>query len=307
MIKILEYIVKGVMTLFALLPLRIHHFNARLIAWLIGSVIRYRRDDVMINLARSFPDKKYKELKKICKEFYLHFADILVETVWFGGSNRKRIKKQRIVELSDIRPLNEMYENSPGVMLMTSHCGNWEVLGAFVLSNYSSLPDYMRVSNCCVIYKRLSSKFWDDIIKDNRCKPIEGKEVFEGYVESNELVRYVLTHRNEKKFYLVNTDQSPYYNAKTSDIVEFMHQPTATMTAAAALAHKCKLSIAYMGMRSTERGHYTLECHPICMDASTVPTDEIMKRYYELLQADIEAQPANYLWTHRRWKRDITK
>ncbi len=28
-----------------------------------------------------------------------------------------------------------------------------------------------------------------------------------------------------------------------------------------------------------------------------------MRRYYKLLEADIEAQPWNYLWTHNRWKR----
>ena len=27
-----------------------------------------------------------------------------------------------------------------------------------------------------------------------------------------------------------------------------------------------------------------------------------MERYYALLQKDIEAQPSNYLWSHKRWK-----
>ena len=29
---------------------------------------------------------------------------------------------------------------------------------------------------------------------------------------------------------------------------------------------------------------------------------ELMQRYYRLLEEDIQKQPWNYLWTHKRWK-----
>ena len=305
--KVGKFILKGIMSLFALLPLKVHYWNAKGFAWFIGSVVRYRRDDVMVNLARSFPELKYKELKKICKQFYQHFADILVEAIWFGGCSSEKFHRQRIVELADVEPFNRLYENSPSVMLMTTHCGNWELFGGYAQTNYSGKPMAMREDNCCVVYKRLSSKVWDDIMGENRCAPLtrQIKKQFDGYIESNDIIRYVLSHRDEKKFYLINTDQCPYYNAKTFSVLDFMNQKTATMTAAAALARKCHMSVAYLGMRNDRRGHYFLECRPICTDAATMELDEIMKRYYGFLEADLKAQPFNYLWTHRRWKKEI--
>ena len=40
----------------------------------------------------------------------------------------------------------------------------------------------------------------------------------------------------------------------------------------------------------------------IARDASELAPGEVMDRYYALLQKDIEAQPSNYLWSHKRWK-----
>jgi Kdo2-lipid IVA lauroyltransferase/acyltransferase len=305
--KVSKFLLKGVMSLFAALPLKVHYWSAKGFAWFIGSVVRYRRDDVMINLARSFPELKYKELKKICKQFYQHFADLLVEAVWFGGCSPERFRNQRIVELADVDSFNYLYENSTSVMLMTSHCGNWELHGGYIQSNYTGKPMAMREDNCCVVYKKLSSDVWNEIMGENRCATLtrKGKKDFHGYIESNDIIRYVLTHRDEKKFYLINTDQCPYKSAKTFSVVDFLNQKTATMTAAAALARKCHMSVAFLGMKNDRRGHYTLECHPICVDAARMDLDEIMKRYYALLEADIKAEPYNYLWTHRRWKKEI--
>ncbi len=305
--KVRKCLLKALMSLFAALPLKVHYWNAKGFAWLIRSVLRYRRDDVMINLARSFPELKYKELKKISKRFYQHFADILVEAVWFGGCSPERFHRQRIVEIADMEPFSHLYDNSSSVMLMTSHCGNWELHGGYIQSNYSGAPMPMREDNCCVVYKKLSSEVWNEIMGENRCATLtkKGKKNFHGYIESNDIIRYVLEHRDEKKFYLINTDQSPYYNAKTFAVVDFLNQKTATMTASAALARKCHMSVAFLGMKTDRRGHYILECHPICIDAAQMETEEILKRYYALLEADIREQPFNYLWTHRRWKKEI--
>ena len=69
------------------LPLKFHYFMGDIFAWLARVVIRYRYDVVMINLSRSFPDKKYKQLQTLAKEFYKHFGEILAEAIWFSGSN----------------------------------------------------------------------------------------------------------------------------------------------------------------------------------------------------------------------------
>ena len=43
------------------LPLWFHHGAAHFLCWLLRDVFHYRRDVVLTNLSRSFPDKKYKQ------------------------------------------------------------------------------------------------------------------------------------------------------------------------------------------------------------------------------------------------------
>jgi KDO2-lipid IV(A) lauroyltransferase len=54
-------------------------------------------------------------------------------------------------------------------------------------------------------------------------------------------------------------------------------------------------------MERAGRGHYVIRYRTICEDARTMSVEDIMKRYYELLEEDIRKQPENYLWSHRRW------
>ena len=83
--------------------------------------------------------------------------------------------------------------------------------------------------------------------------------------------------------------------------VEFMHRECRTMAAAANMAAKFAFPVMYQRMVIEERGKYRIEYELICEDASKMPVEEIMQRFYDLLTKDIEAQPENYLWTHRRW------
>ena len=81
-----------------------------------------------------------------------------------------------------------------------------------------------------------------------------------------------------------------------------MHQPTQAMVGGAAIATKFKMSVVYLRWSVTAREHYTIEFVPITRDASAMTPVDIMKEFYRLLQEDLERQPENYLWTHKRWK-----
>ena len=297
-----KYLLKAVMAIFGILPLKVHYALARFLSWLACDVVGYRRDDVMVNLSRSFPEMKYEELTRVRKDFYRHFGDLIAETVWFGASSAARVRKQRIVEIANPEVINHLADVAPSVVTMYSHCGNWELLGGIENYNYTDTPIPFRENNFCVVYKALSSKVWDDIMRDNRCAPLHDSRNFPGYIESGDIIRYAFKHRDEQKFYNMNTDQSPYFNSGANVDIEFMHQRTRTMTGAAALARKFGMAVAYLSMNCDRRGHYVLQYTTICEDASTMSAADIMKKYYELLERDINANPANYLWTHRRWK-----
>lgn len=294
-------IVRGLMVVLGKLPLGFHYAWAGLISRLAGSVIHYRRDVVMTNISRSFPDKKYKDLKVISRDFYRHFGEIIAEAIWFAGATPERLRRSHVVEMENPEELNRLYSSSPSVLLLASHAGNWELFGGYYSYSYSQ-PMACGENDVCIVYKKLSSPVWDDVMKANRVAPVVDKEHFDGVVESQEVIRYMVRHRSDRKIYCFITDQHPYRGSAGIDVGEFMHQPTTSMDGGAKLACKFGMSVAYLTMERAGRGHYRLKFVTICEDASATSPEAIMRKYYELLQKDIEAQPSNYLWTHKRWK-----
>ena len=285
------------------LPLKAHYANARFLAWLIADVFRYRRDVVSFNLARCFPEKTTRELKELRKQAYRHFADIVVESVWFGACrDPKRLHDARIVEIANPQVISELFASAPSIAVLYSHCGNWELYGGIESYNYSGQPMPVTEQNFSVVYKRTNSKTTDEVLRMNRFAPLKDRDGFKGYVETRDLIRYAFSHRDEKRIYNINTDQRPYADSGANIPVRFLGQDTRTMTGAAAIAKKFGMAVCYLRMMPKERGHYIMEYVPICEDASKSSVEAIMARYYELLEADLRKDPANYLWTHKRFR-----
>ena len=297
-------ITEMLMRLLALQPLKMHYFWGRCLSWFVSGPMRYRRDVVMINLARSFPEKKYSELRKIADDFYKHFGDLFAETFWFAGSHdTNRLRDSHICEMEHADVLNRLYNDCPGVIVLTSHLGNWELTGGIL--NYVYAPDKVDFGekNTTVVYKELSNSFWDKVFGDNRCAPIAKENKETCYVESRKILRFVIAHRNEKRLYIFPTDQCPYKYASAHTVDNFMHQPTLTMTGGAALAHKFGFAVVYMAFKKKEDFGYKMSFREICPDASKFTPEDIMNKFYSYLEEDVNAQPENYLWTHKRWKK----
>lgn len=102
--------------------------------------------------------------------------------------------------------------------------------------------------------------------------------------------------------YIYPADQAPYWYAGKHPIGEFMHQPTNAMLGSMGVACKLGHSVMYMKMQRMERGRYEMTLVPICRDASQLTPEEILRKYYDLLQDEINETPHNWLWTHKRWK-----
>ena len=293
----------GLMRALGALPLGFHLACGKALGWLAGSVLHYRRDVVTANLARSFPDKKYDELARIRKQFYRYLGTVLGEAVWFNGCDKgRRLRESGIVTFTNPETLNDIYERSSSIVLLTAHSGNWELFGGFMF--YSpDVPLVFRENDVHVIYKRLTSPVWDEVMKAGRITPIVDKEAYEGLVESRDALRHVLKRRGRKTIYAFITDQHPYQGTAAIDVGEFMHQPTTSMDGAAKLAVKEGMAVLYLSFRPAEEyGKWTVTFETICENAEGASTSEIMKSYYQRLQRDIEATPWNYLWTHKRWK-----
>ena len=302
MYKVGSWLLLGLLRLLGLLPLRVHYALGRFVTWLLQYVVGYRRDEVMHNLTKAFPDEKVWDLRVVRKEFYRHLGEVIAETVWFGACRGpKRLHRQRLVEIDNPELVATYREASPGMVILAGHTGNWEIIGGIAAYNYSDIPSPLSEENYCVVYRALSSRVWGEIMRDNRTAPLHDRKAYDGYLDSKELIRYAFKHAGEGKAYGILIDQRPYFHSPADIEVDFMGQRVKTMTGGAALARKFNMAVLYQTARRDRRGHYTLHYTPICGDASKMSVEEIMKKYYALLESDIREQPANYLWSHKRF------
>ncbi len=284
------------------LPLKFHYFMGDILVWIAENMLHYRSDVVWINISRSFPDLKYKALKKIYRDFYRHLGEIFAEAVWFGASSYGRLYDSGIVTVMNPEEINEYFHSSPSMTVLSTHCGNWELLGGFLGYRTSTGAKVeIREEDVNVVYKKLSSDVFDEVFKRNRIAPLEvvGTEC---EVESSNVLRFAVRHKDERRVYIYPTDQAPYWKAGKHPIGEFMHQETNAMLGSVGIACRFSHAVMYMKMRRMERGRYEMTLIPICRDASQMTPEEIMRRYYDLLEEEINETPHNWLWTHKRWK-----
>ena len=284
------------------LPLNLLYRVGDFSAWLAGNALHYRSDVVWINLSRSFPDKKYKELKSVYKDFYRHLGELVAEFIWFGGSTFKKLRKQGIVKITNSQVLADMREKAPSVTLLSTHCGNWELMGG--LPGYESADGALfpfSERDIYVVYKKLSSEVSDRVFALNRIAPLEivGTEC---EVESKNILRFSIANKDRKCLYIYPADQAPYKGAGKHPIGEFMHQSANAMIGSMGLACKLSHAVVYMGMKRLERGRYEVTFTPICEDASQTTPESILRKYYDLLEQELNETPANWLWSHKRWK-----
>ena len=295
-------LIRGLMVLLSKLPLKFHYFMGDILAWLAVNVIHYRSGVVWKNLSRSFPQLKYRELKKIYKDFYKHFGEIFAEAIWFGGSSYERLRKNGIVTVMNPEEISEMYDSSPSMTFLSTHCGNWELMGGFL--GYRTATGgkiCFEEKDITVVYKKLKNHVFDRVFALNRIAPLVDVGT-ECEVESSGILRYSIQHRNEKRVYIYPTDQAPYYKSGPHPIGKFMHQDTMAMLGSVGVACRLSHSVMYMKMKQVERGRYEMTLIPICRNASESTPEEIMRKYYDLLEEEINETPHNWLWSHNRWK-----
>ena len=200
--KIGVALVRGLILLFSKLPLRCLYGIGSVFSWFAAKVFHYREGVVMTNLARSFPELPYWDLESIADAYYRHMGDIIAETIWFGGSDYDRIRKQRICTIANPEVLNEAFESSPGVVILNSHCGNWEIMGGFCVYNYDERhPNPYVEDDMYVVYKKQNSGVMDEVLKRNR---INCKRDYQGMLEASQLLRSALKNKGKKSIYILS-------------------------------------------------------------------------------------------------------
>lgn len=282
------YIVYPFFYLLSLIPWRIMYFISDGIYGVLFYVFGYRKKVVMQNLLIAFPEKTEKERIRIAKDFYHNLIDTILEMVKLISISDKEVAKRFS---SNIEVVNQFYDTGVNLQLMAGHFFNWEVinLGIARYGKYPWVGVYMPVAN----------KAFTKIIYDVRSKyntilipATEFKTKFHKYVNG----RYALG---------LAADQNPG-NPDNSYWINFFGRLTPFVKGPEKGAKRNNTPIIFGHFYKTKRGYYRIDFEVMVTEPRNYADGEITKIYAEAVEKAVRKVPANYLWSHRRWKHEYS-
>lgn len=270
------------------LPLSILYLFSSFISVILIYVFPYRKKIILKNIERSFPELTIQQQKQVARNFYRHFADLLIEGVKNLTISKKELQKRMFVKNPEL--MQKLFENGKNVILVSGHYNNWEWL--------ISAQNFLFPHQAFGIGMPMTSKFWDQ--KVNRQRERFGMKV----VHAKNYKAVIETFK-EKPIAILNlSDQAPP-DAKKSYWTTFLNQPTPVLFGTEFMANEYDFSVVFFVVRKRKRGYYELELNLITDNSKELKYGEITEAHTLLLEKEIIQHPEFWLWSHKRWKRAV--
>ncbi|MEJ0005041.1 MAG: hypothetical protein WDM77_01230 [Steroidobacteraceae bacterium] len=68
------------------------------------------------------------------------------------------------------------------------------------------------------------------------------------------------------------------------------------------IAHAARFAVIFAGMRRIARGRYEVVCEELAPAGERSAAGELTERYARAVERQVRDAPADWLWSHRRWK-----
>lgn len=258
---------------------------SNVVSYLVFDLLKYRQEVVLTNLRNSFPDKSEEEIRQIASLYYRNVTDILLETV-----KLKRITRSEALERleSDSDILDKYYEEGKNLVIVLGHLGNWEIANLFASLRFSH--------QIVVVYHPLANTVFEDWLYKIRTQ--FGSKL----VPMKEAYAWANSKPDKPFIFLLVNDQSP--RPEKAYWTTFMNQDTGVFRGVEIISRELKTPVLYAGILRNEqkRGFYKFHLEVITENPEKEPNNSILERQITLLEKDIQQQPDNWLWSHRRWK-----
>jgi KDO2-lipid IV(A) lauroyltransferase len=280
------YIVFPLLYLLSCLPFFMLYRLSDFAAFVLRKIIKYRKDVVLTNLKHAFPDKSDSELNRIAKDFYRNLTDTFIESIKMISLSKRRFYNMVSINLDDSIALAE---KGKSIQFLAGHQFNWE-LANWIIADKMPIPFvgvYMKIKN-----KAINKIFYD--------------------MRSRTGTKLVATHEFRTKMHQMLTDQhciglaadqNPG-NPENAYWLNFLNRPAPFVTGPDKSARKTNYAVVFLQLVKIRRGKYDFRSIVVKEDAAGSAEGELTRRYRDLLEETVRSNPDNYLWSHRRWKRN---
>ncbi|MFI8740740.1 lysophospholipid acyltransferase [Stutzerimonas zhaodongensis] len=155
--KLKGALVVGFLRLFALLPWRAVQGSGRFIGWLMWKLPNRSREVARINLSKCFPELDAAERERLLgqslQQIGMAFTESACAWIWPADKTLRLVK-----EVEGLEVLEQALASGKGVVGITSHLGNWEVLNHFYCAQCKPI----------IFYRPPKLKAVDDLLQRQR-------------------------------------------------------------------------------------------------------------------------------------------
>ena len=267
------------------LPSRVAVFLGGMLGFVAFYLLSRERHRTMAHLSAVFPERGAAWARQIARRTFSHLGKSLLEVMTISPR-----RLQSCVDFQGVEHLDAAVRLGKGVVFVTGHIGNWEIMGGAVAAKYSlsvvAAPIEPEPVNDMVVAMRASMGVRTIL----RSRAGAAKELIRVFRE-NRILGILIDQ---------DTDVEGAF-------VDFMGKPAWTPTAAAQMAIKFSAPVVfgYVQRGSDDRHTITIE-GPLNLirtgnDEEDIRTNTAM--FTKMIEKAILQNPEQWVWMHRRWRR----
>lgn len=259
----------------------------KLLGLMIFFLSKKRREITFSNLKHAFPEKDDEWIKTVRLKSFFNLGITFAELFAIKSLSDKEIREY--ISIQNLDKINEVYYRGKGVIFLSAHFGNWELM-AYSFGSIANLP-------MTIIVKPQKNEIADKFL--NKIRTNKGNKIVSMYKSAFEIIKSI---KNKETIALL-ADQAA---TKDKDMyVEFFGRLASTYEAPAQLALKFNVPIV-MGF-SIRQPNNTYIVETFELDHSDLSADEngikeLTRRHIKVLEDYIRKYPEQWVWQHRRWK-----
>ena len=267
------------------IPLPFMYGLGKLIAFVASDVFRYRVSVARENLRVALPELDELRRRLVLHRHYQAFAEVLCELPRVAVMSTAELRAR--VSMPDLDLLKAEFAAGQSVLLLTAHQCNWEWLlqalaldlGRPFLAAYKP-PHSARAERTMLA---LRGRFGVRMVPGKR------------------LLREVLRRRQDVHAIGMVADQMPTSSGGRIWL-NFLGRATAFFPGPAQVARLGGYNTYFLALRRTRRGYYQARFTLLARASEALDTVEFTGRYAASDEAQLREYPADWTWTHRRWK-----
>lgn len=258
------------------------------LGFLLGSVLRYRRAEVLCTIQRCLTEKSPAEVRAIADGMYRNLGTLIIESMRFEKFDSEYLAQN--IEFDRMEIVYDALKQGKGVIVLTAHIGNFDLMVIIAALLGTALTIITKK-----IKPRALNDYWNRVRTQFGAKMVPHHGSFRACLSAlkrNEVLGFVLDQNMKRDMGI---------------FVDFFGRPACTSPGLAMLSARSGAPVVPIFITRKPDGRH----HVGVMDALPPPAgrgrdeEEIRRetqRYTKIIEETVRKHPEQWIWLHRRWR-----